>query len=44
MSVMADQIMKRVRGKGRGWVFTPSHLIDLGTRGAALAFTSAIAA
>jgi hypothetical protein len=33
MSVMADQIMKRVRGKGRGWVFTPRHLIDLGTRG-----------
>lgn len=33
MSAMADQIMKRVRGKGRGWVFTPSHLIDLGTRG-----------
>jgi len=31
--VVADQIMKRVRGKGRGWVFTPRHLIDLGTRG-----------
>ena len=31
--MMADQIMKRVRGKGRGWVFTPRHLIDLGTRG-----------
>ncbi|HLY91353.1 MAG TPA: DUF6088 family protein [Acetobacteraceae bacterium] len=25
--------MKRVRGKGRGWVFTPKHFIDLGTRG-----------
>src|SRR5579859_3047846 len=30
---MADRIMKRVRGKGRGWVFTPKHFIDLGTRG-----------
>jgi len=26
--------MKRVRGKGRGWVFTPRHFIDFGTRGA----------
>ncbi|MBB5684013.1 hypothetical protein FHS49_000004 [Sphingobium boeckii] len=25
--------MKRVRGKGRGWVFTPKHFIDFGTRG-----------
>jgi len=25
--------MKRVRGKGRGWVFTPRHFIDFGTRG-----------
>lgn len=33
MSAMADRIMKRVRGKGRGWVFTPKHFIDLGTRG-----------
>lgn len=34
MSAMADRIMKRVRGKGRGWVFTPKHFIDFGTRGA----------
>ena len=30
---MADKIMKRVRAKGRGWVFTPKHFIDFGTRG-----------
>jgi hypothetical protein len=30
---MADKIMKRVRGKGRGWVFTPKHFIDFGSRG-----------
>ena len=33
MSAMADKIMKRVRAKGRGWVFTPKHFIDFGTRG-----------
>jgi hypothetical protein len=33
MSAVADKIMKRVRGKGRGWVFTPKDLIDFGTRG-----------
>lgn len=33
MSAMADKIMKRVRAKGRGWVFTPKHFIDIGTRG-----------
>ena len=33
MSAMTDRIMKRVRGKGRGWVFTPKHFIDFGTRG-----------
>lgn len=31
---MTDRIMKRVRAKGRGWVFTPRHFIDFGTRGA----------
>jgi hypothetical protein len=30
---MGDRIMKRVRGKGRGWVFTPKHFVDFGTRG-----------
>lgn len=34
MLPMADRIMKRVRGKGRGWVFTPKDFIDFGTRGA----------
>ncbi|MEP7005202.1 MAG: DUF6088 family protein [Sphingomonas bacterium] len=34
MSAMADKIMKRIRGKGRGWVFTPRHFLDFGTRGA----------
>ena len=33
MSAVADRIMKRVRGKGRGWVFTPRDFIDFGTRG-----------
>lgn len=33
MSAMVDRILKRVHGKGRGWVFTPKHFIDLGTRG-----------
>ena len=33
MSAVADRIMKRVRAKGRGWVFTPKHFIDFGTRG-----------
>lgn len=33
MSAMADRIMKRVRGKGRGWVFTPKLFLDFGTRG-----------
>lgn len=31
---MADRIMKRVRAKGRGWVFTPRQFVDFGTRGA----------
>ena len=34
MPSMADRIMKRVRAKGRGWVFTPRHFVDFGTRGA----------
>jgi hypothetical protein len=33
MSAVADKIMKRVRAKGRGWVFTPKLFIDFGTRG-----------
>lgn len=33
MSAVADKIMKRVRGKGRGWAFTPKDFIDFGTRG-----------
>jgi hypothetical protein len=33
MTAITDRIMKRVRGKGRGWVFTPKHFIDYGTRG-----------
>lgn len=31
---MTDRIKKRVRAKGRGWVFTPKHFVDFGTRGA----------
>jgi len=26
------QVLDRIRGHGRGWVFTPAHLVDLGTR------------
>ncbi|WP_027441674.1 DUF6088 family protein [Ponticaulis koreensis] len=33
MSAISDRIMKRVRGKGRGWAFTPKDFIDFGTRG-----------
>lgn len=33
MTAMTDRIMKRIRGKGRGWVFTPKHFVDYGTRG-----------
>lgn len=33
MSAVADKIIKRVRGKGRGWAFTPKDFIDFGTRG-----------
>lgn len=33
LSAMADKIMKRVRAKGWGWVFTPKHFVDFGTRG-----------
>jgi hypothetical protein len=33
MPAVPDRIMKRVRGKGRGWVFTPKHFVDFGTRG-----------
>lgn len=29
-----SQILKRVRGHGMGWVFTPSHFNDLGSRDA----------
>lgn len=33
MSAVANRIMKRVRAKGRGWVFTPKSFVDFGTRG-----------
>ena len=32
MTAVTDKIIKRVRGKGRGWVFTPKDFLDLGTR------------
>ncbi|MEX2578820.1 MAG: DUF6088 family protein [Verrucomicrobiales bacterium] len=28
------KVLARIKGKGRGWVFTPAHLKDLGTRNA----------
>jgi len=34
-STSADsKTLDRIRGHGRGWVFTPAHLADLGTRNA----------
>jgi len=27
-----SKTLSRIYGKGRGWVFTPSHFLDLGTR------------
>ena len=33
MIAIADKIIKRVRGKGRGWAFTPKDFLDLGARG-----------
>lgn len=32
MAAVADRIIKRIRGKGRGWAFTPKDFLDLGTR------------
>ena len=32
MSAVTDKIMKRVRGKGRGWAFTPKDFLVLGPR------------
>lgn len=29
-----SQVLNRIRGRGRGWVFTPAHLADLGSRNA----------
>ncbi|NQV49538.1 MAG: hypothetical protein HQ507_03525 [Candidatus Marinimicrobia bacterium] len=29
-----SQVLKRIRGHGKGWVFTPNHFIDLGSRDA----------
>lgn len=34
MSSIANQISRRIRGKGRGWVFTPKDFLDLGPRAA----------
>ena len=33
MMSVGDRILKRVRDKGRGWVFTPKDFVDFGTRG-----------
>ena len=32
--VIQDKLLGRIYGKGRGWVFTPSHFLDLGSRSA----------
>jgi hypothetical protein len=31
---MPDAIIRRIRGHGRGWIFTPSEFLDLGTEAA----------
>ena len=30
MLAVSDRILKRVRGKSRGWVFTPKHFSSFG--------------
>lgn len=32
MSSIAQKIKNRIKGKGRGWAFTPKDFLDLGTR------------
>lgn len=32
MNAVADTITRRIRAKGRGWVFTPKDFLDVGTR------------
>jgi hypothetical protein len=32
MSSIAQKIKNRIKGKGRGWVFTPKDFVDLGSR------------
>ncbi len=34
MNVIADTIIKRIRAKQRGWVFTPKDFLDVGSRAA----------
>lgn len=32
--IVQNKILSRIYGKGRGWVFTPNHFLDLGARSA----------
>lgn len=32
MNAVADTVIRRIRAKGRGWVFTPKDFLDVGTR------------
>lgn len=32
MNAISDTIIRRIRGKGRGWVFTPKDFLDVATR------------
>lgn len=34
MTAVTNRIIKRIRAKGRGWVFTPRDFLDMGTRAA----------
>ncbi|HSG31369.1 MAG TPA: DUF6088 family protein [Thermodesulfobacteriota bacterium] len=34
MNTITDTITRRIRAKGRGWVFTPKDFLDIGTRAA----------
>ncbi len=33
-ATITDRILRRIRGKGRGWTFVPKDLLDLGSRAA----------
>ncbi|GEM_PF-3596211 len=36
MQSIDNKVVSRIYGKHRGWVFTPNHFLDLGSRTASL--------